>query len=239
MSKNEEWFYTGRAGNQEGPVSKKEIQKLISKEAIPLSAMVWKQGMENWEPITQIEELKTSKASTSPPALSNFSEKKEETKSSEPNPYEAPSVINHMQDHEVVSMGGIGRLNYFLTSIGIIVALLIAIALLVPLLKSVAPEILIIGGVIGYILLIFVYFRLAGARLKNTGMSGWFALMLMIPLVNIYFSWRCIAAPEAYSLTKKLDTAGIIITSLYVLLFIASIGLNILTVMNPSLFENL
>lgn len=51
-------------------------------------------------------------------------------------------------------------------------------------------------------------------RLQNQGHSGWWVLGLIVPILNIAVSVKCIAAPEGYADHKTLDTSGKIVVGL-------------------------
>jgi len=53
-------------------------------------------------------------------------------------------------------------------------------------------------------------------RLKNIGMSSWWALLMFVPLANIWLGFRCITAQEGYIETRTLDHTGRIIAGLII-----------------------
>jgi uncharacterized membrane protein YhaH (DUF805 family) len=52
-------------------------------------------------------------------------------------------------------------------------------------------------------------------RLINVGLSGWWVLGLLVPILNIWVAVQCVAAPEGYAQHKTLDTAGKVIIGLF------------------------
>jgi uncharacterized membrane protein YhaH (DUF805 family) len=48
-------------------------------------------------------------------------------------------------------------------------------------------------------------------RLHNMGTSGWWSLLIFIPVVNIFLDLRCLAYPEGYSDHRRLDSAARVI----------------------------
>ncbi|MGJ8677345.1 MAG: GYF domain-containing protein [Akkermansiaceae bacterium] len=232
MSKNEEWFYTGRAGKQEGPASKKEIQKLIATKMVPESAMVWKQGMVNWTPFSQVDELKAKQSNTQPPVLQSFSGKKKEVnpyetpnstrnQKSEVNPYTPPKTKNTKTKKHTgneISYGGINRIWHLILSTLLLAGYITALFLdygVNP--KTGEPTI------IALITVSLISLFIVGARLKNTGMSPWASLLSYVPFLNFYIGIRCIAFPEGYSDSRKLDLAGKIIIFLFIALIVLSV----------------
>lgn len=64
-------------------------------------------------------------------------------------------------------------------------------------------------------------------RFQNLAMSGWWWLGLGVPILQIWLYYRLFACPPGYAFTKKLDVAGKILTTLYVLSLVASVALGI------------
>ena len=54
-------------------------------------------------------------------------------------------------------------------------------------------------------------------RLANVGMSRWWALALVIPILNLWVGFRCLFCPAGYAYHRKLDRAGLV-TALALLL---------------------
>tara|TARA_B110000914_G_scaffold184787_1_gene168171 strand:- start:21 stop:1022 length:1002 start_codon:yes stop_codon:yes gene_type:complete len=55
MSEAQEWFYTDASGVENGPVSIDELQQLGATGTIHAQTDVWTEGMEEWQPASQIE----------------------------------------------------------------------------------------------------------------------------------------------------------------------------------------
>ncbi|NWK56399.1 DUF4339 domain-containing protein [Verrucomicrobiaceae bacterium N1E253] len=62
MSDSDQWHYTDKTGKQSGPIPTRELLALIAAKEVPMSAMAWKDGMPQWKPVSQIEELHTQVA---------------------------------------------------------------------------------------------------------------------------------------------------------------------------------
>jgi hypothetical protein len=79
-----EWYYA-QGGLQSGPVSTEEVRKRLASEGFPADALVWREGLENWQKPEDFPEfLRKSKAvppplpgspATVPPAEAPFAEK--------------------------------------------------------------------------------------------------------------------------------------------------------------------
>ena len=73
---------------------------------------------------------------------------------------------------------------------------------------------------------LLLMFVLVVARLKNIGASTWLALLLIVPIANLYVIFRCFVEPEGYQNTKELDRAGNIVASIVgYTLFLLVIGI--------------
>ena len=64
------WHYT-KMGLQQGPVPEEELRQKIRRAEIGDSTLVWREGMADWLPLSQVEELKppAAPAPASSPAL--------------------------------------------------------------------------------------------------------------------------------------------------------------------------
>jgi len=52
-------------------------------------------------------------------------------------------------------------------------------------------------------------------RLANAGMSRWWYLGNLVPILNLWIGYRMFACPAGYAHHKKLDSAGIVLAILY------------------------
>jgi uncharacterized membrane protein YhaH (DUF805 family) len=64
---------------------------------------------------------------------------------------------------------------------------------------------------LGSIIATALWFGLAVPRLQNIGMSGWWSLLVLVPIANIILGLRCLVYQEGYEDTSKLDRTGTII----------------------------
>ena len=112
----------------------------------------------------------------------------------------APPNIQEPGLPELRVYPGIGRLGYFLGSLGINVLSALVTTAGIPL--------------VGPLLAIALMFSLTISRLHNIGMSGAWSLLLLVPVANLLLSVRCLIGPAGYAQTKKLDTAGKVILAI-------------------------
>ena len=116
--------------------------------------------------------------------------------------------------------GGMNRLTYFLSYIGLSIASNVLQFVLVLAAPDLAPLALVVM-IASFGVLIYLIVQ----RLKNLGYSGLWALALVVPLLNLLLVIRCLAAPEGYADHKTLDTAGKVIVGVILGLFVLAIGL--------------
>ena len=115
--------------------------------------------------------------------------------------------------------GGIGRGMYFLGMIGANAVSLIAQVIGQSIVVQGARGLGVIVILLGSIVALVVSFVLVVKRLNNVGMSGWWSLLLLVPIANLIIGVRCLVCQEGYQDTKKLDTTGKVITGIVLGLF--------------------
>ena len=105
------------------------------------------------------------------------------------------------------SYGGIRRLQYVvcIIGVGILNMLMVGVAQKYP-----------GAGLLGAALGIALTFVIVTNRLRNTGISGWWSLLILVPIANLFIGVRCLICPEGYQDTKKLDAAGRIIAGVLI-----------------------
>lgn len=120
------------------------------------------------------------------------------------------------QNKQGKNYGGIRRLGYFFGMIGVAIINAVFSA------AQGEPGITFNGAIVTLVL----SFVLVVNRLHNIGMSGWWSLLILVPIANLFITVRCAMCPEGYQDTKKLDTAGTIIAMIFIgLLVLAVVGL--------------
>ena len=63
-----QYFYAAN-GQQAGPVTLEQLKTLFANRTVNKNTLVWKQGMANWSPLKEVEELKTFLGGSTPPPL--------------------------------------------------------------------------------------------------------------------------------------------------------------------------
>ncbi|GEM_PF-919919 len=243
MSNSQQWHYTDQSGQQAGPIPTDELLQLIASKSVPLTAMAWKEGMANWKPVSQIEELQagTSTPPPSPDPVPNPAPTQAPGNIQEPNqnpinPYETPQVPTDEEFYAAAreqpnGYGGIGRLAYFLLSIGHSIAIqFIAFVLnFSSFTESNEPSLLIAFGLLTVSTVISFY--LLFSRFKNIGMSRWWTLGLVVPILNIFVSIWLISRQEGWVETRKLDGPGKIVAWIFGILITLIVTLTLISVL--------
>ncbi|MBA3699127.1 MAG: hypothetical protein H0W78_09750 [Planctomycetes bacterium] len=113
------------------------------------------------------------------------------------NPY-APSqapIIAAKAEVALGNLGGLTRQHYFFGWLGMVVLAFIPILGILNLVVS--PV-------------------LACYRMKNVGYHPALGLLIFVPIANIWVGLLCLAAPEGYRYTKKLDTIGKVVAGIFI-----------------------
>ena len=56
-------------------------------------------------------------------------------------------------------------------------------------------------------------------RLRNLGMSGWWCLAYLLPIIDLWLIWRLVACPVGYSDHRQLDLVGKILSAFFAIIF--------------------
>lgn len=88
-----QWYYSNQ-GNQEGPVSEAEIKAMIASGEIRAGDLAWNEQMEDWTPVSKIEELKLVLPVVSEPA--NPTAPSKVVPQVTVSPYQPPSALGQM-----------------------------------------------------------------------------------------------------------------------------------------------
>jgi uncharacterized membrane protein YhaH (DUF805 family) len=126
-----------------------------------------------------------------------------------------PEATTDRPPYSLREYGGIPRHSYIIYSIAI--SVLWMIVSFRP--QGLAPAWLV--DVLG----LGAAFCVTVPRLHNLGMSGWWSLALLVPIVNILLTVRCSAFPEGYADHRQLDLAARVILGCILALFVIPLGL--------------
>ena len=63
-----QYFYASN-GQQNGPVTFEQLRTLFANRTVNKDTLVWKQGMQNWTSLQEVEELKAFLGGNTPPPI--------------------------------------------------------------------------------------------------------------------------------------------------------------------------
>jgi uncharacterized membrane protein YhaH (DUF805 family) len=213
------WYYS-TSGTQRGPFTDKEFLREVNDGLVEPDTLVWNDELNEWREAQHVPGLLAPEEPASrpgagfreaaeygmfrnerhwngsdrPPPAGSKAEQEARYKDSphyEPN----PSLFSFR--------GRVARLRYFLQSLAIMGALLVAIAGIAAILLATehftGSDAVFVAGIVGMIiayvvamvLLVFVSIK----RLHDLDLSGWFYLVMLIPLVSFLFSLYMLFAP--------------------------------------------
>ena len=214
------WYFS-KDGQQEGPVSAGQIVALVNASAIdPAATQVWREGLANWIPLAQstvFTEAGNLPAPTIAPVKSPATV----------NPYSvSPNTLAASRANRPdmpLEYPGLGRLAYFLSTIGICIVFYIILFFVVFAAFSSKS----MAGMVGALAILFPLvvagtMFLGSKRTINLGMSGWAVLWSLVPFMNLWIAWRMMACPAGYEDHRTLDTAGKVISGLWIGLIVLS-----------------
>ncbi|OTG67599.1 DUF805 domain-containing protein [Acinetobacter silvestris] len=145
------------------------------------------------------------------------------------------------QDSSLSANGRFGRLSYLGWNmlLGFLVLLLgIIAAILVPAVTNSASTVILFGtvifAIIVYITLIYFTFIFTIRRLHDKNQSGWLSLLMLIPLINLFFFiyLSCVKGDEStnnYGSPRTTQTWEKVLAWIYIIVFPISILLMAIT----------
>jgi len=217
------WFFS-KDGKQYGPVGMEELRFVASQGQLhPRQDLVWKAGMEQWLPAGEIEGLfekvvaaPEQAVTLAPPVNLEVPTDEEEA---------ARELMAHQTDWV-----GVTRIGYPIGLVLIGVTMYLASKYLVPyaapLIKDAPQALLAIPG-----LAILALIVLTAKRLRNVGMSGWWFLGSLVPLLNLWVGYRIFACPPGYQFHRKMDGVGIFLAIIYWLSVAAGVALVVVLIL--------
>ena len=138
-----------------------------------------------------------------------------------------------MQDPTITeAYPGVTRLRYFLITLA--VGFVYGFTAVVAGINSTTAN-------VAYLVLLAGCFIANVARVRNIGLSQWWAFLSVVPLVNSFFGIFILAAQSGWIKTRRFDRAGKIILCLYAGLFLLGIGVALMLYLNfagPALHVN-
>ena len=211
------WYFS-KDGKQEGPVSAVQIVALVNASAIdPATTQVWREGLADWIPLAQ-STVFTEAGNLSAPAIAPV------RSPAAVNPYAvSPSTLAASRANRPdmpLEYPGLGRLAYFLTTIGICIVFYIILFFVIFTAFSTNSMAGMMGAITIFSLLTIAGTMFLGSkRTINLGMSGWAVLWSLVPFMNVWIAWRMMACPAGYEDHRTLDTAGKVISGIWIGIF--------------------
>jgi uncharacterized membrane protein YhaH (DUF805 family) len=196
--------------------------------------MVWKQSMDSWKPAGQIDGL---------------FERLNVTVKSKAEP--APAAVFARPEHKTdrarmaltESWPGARRRSFFFITLLFPFVWHFALIAGTPFLTKQLGQVM-MGKILPFAtfvpLVTWIHFSLK--RFANLGMSRWWCLAFLAPLLNLWTGYRCFACPAGYAYHKKLDLSGIALAALYWLVVMAAaliLALQIGAIRHPVLEKQL
>ncbi len=208
------WYFS-KDGQQEGPVTAGQIVALVNASTLdPATTQVWREGLAEWIPLAQspvFDEAGNLPAPMIAPVksvapVSPYTVSPGSLAASRANRPDMP-----------LEYPGIGRLAYFLAAIGFaIVFYTILFVIIFAALKSDGGAGMAIGVLLVALLFVAASLFIGVKRVTNLGMSGWAILWSLVPFMNIWIHWRMMACPAGYEDHRTLDTAGKVISGIWI-----------------------
>ena len=209
------WFYT-RQGEQHGPLTFAGLQeKARAGEINPRLDMAWTQGMADWKPAGEIEDLFEKRPPSDTPAAVAPSA----------DPYVAPQ---HDEAAEMLGQDqdwpGARRRSFYVMTILFPILWIVGFVFIAPLLQQqFGAEIMRVASVAAMLVPWIVAIAYGLKRLVNLGMSQWWYLGNLIPILNLWISYRMYVCPAGYAFHKKLDGPGVVLAILFWLIIALSV----------------
>ncbi len=199
------WYFTS-SGTRCGPVTFGELRTMAASRVLdPRLDMVWKDGMEGWKQAGLLDGL-FERRSVPADTPDRRGGKRLSMVAALPTDLTAALASKHM------CWPGVGRLPLWLGLLLFPVLWSQLLWLSSPTLvatfgSALMSKLLPFASIVPIAVLIYLILM----RLVNVGMSRWWALMLAIPVVNLWVAYRCLVCPSGYSHHRKLDRSGLAI----------------------------
>ena len=197
------WYFTS-AGTRCGPVTFEELRTMAAARVLdPRLDMVWKEGMDGWKQAGLLDGLFERRAVPAGATETRRLKRPGRVLTALPKDLTAALANKH------VCWPGVGRLPLWL---GLLLFPLLWDRLLwwsTPTLSAtfggvLTSMLLPLASIVPFAVLIYLVLM----RLVNLGMSRWWALVLAIPVLNLWVGFRCLVCPSGFAHHRKLDRSG-------------------------------
>jgi hypothetical protein len=201
------WYYTCE-GERIGPVGFAELRAMAAASSLdPRLDMVWKQGSAEWIPAGQVDGLFERRPV---PAEIKGQEQHQATG------HGAGSRLSKRQPVAKGSWPGIRRRGLLLAVVVFPIAWHFGLAEAAPwLLKQQSPIPLARWLPYANLVSLFVLVIAGLKRLVNVGMSRWWLLATLVPVLNLWVLHRCLTCPAGFASHRRMDGVGTFLAILY------------------------
>lgn len=209
------WFYTV-GGERIGPVSMVDLRLLADEGRLnPRLDLCWCAGMPDWVPAGQVDGLFEKTSGAVPDAGINDSQSLPRN----------PQTLDRLSEPELelklleARWPGVSRRVYLVS--WIIMPLLFGglLAVMAFFMLDLKEEkdletLVLVSGVATLVLVVFLI-HMSMQRFRNVGMSRWWILGNLIPLLNLWLGYRSVCCPAGYEYHRKIDRKGAVLAVLY------------------------
>lgn len=217
-SSKKQWFYLN-LGQRRGPVCKEKLCELIERKEIYYSdVQVWKEGMKEWLPITQVRSFAPS------------IKKVESTGQVHVDTRDAKEIEYKEQDSYI---GGLGRIAYNIYfyigwTLVFFVGLILAKELQIyGVLETTNPQHMEWSSYVPWVVVGIVTLTLTASRLRNAGYAGTWCLGLLVPVLNFWVLLVSLCGPKNYRRRKRLGMGGLACFGFFIIASVGIIFLNL------------
>lgn len=205
----DEWFVS-RGGQRFGPVDFTTLVESAQAGRLePRTDLIIGGDLADWTPAGEVDGVFERQQSDEPEANAVEGHKPPDDSLADSGSFDFGEKPTKLQ------LPGANRLGYLLGITILPTILAIGLVKILPQLQSLAGEHF--GQFVPLILFVvpFIAIVITVKRFQNIGMSGWWLLGLLVPLLNWWLNYRLIACPPGYVYTRKLDVIGWILAVLY------------------------
>jgi uncharacterized membrane protein YhaH (DUF805 family) len=200
----QQWFFSS-GGERFGPVGFDYLLELAQRGNLdPRNDLVWSTSLNDWEPAGEVAGLFERRVVRKDDASLDGSNSLAQTGDF--------TVTPIPKAH----FPGTERMGFLMGAAVVPLLMVVGWQFAMPFMLPYVPE-----AYAGYLPL--VVWPLAGflvlasfvKRLHNVGMSGWWLAGFLVPVLNLWLGFRCLACPGGYATRKRLDGVGKLIAVLY------------------------